>query len=211
MSSGSALGSAPVPEKASAKETEVSPGPTTDWNLGAAGSVMSNTVITLVRSHETNAMVRPSDSVATCTTDLSVILVQAPELTAKKAFDFNSTVNSRRLSTLVYHSAHDISNIPRNIVRIFPADGLPLAGRQSTPGLDAHLDALRLCALVIRAAVVAILEVLTEVILVHFRVEHLWEVGHVKLLDQVAAGMTPLQQHMLVARIRTGLLLSVCA
>eukprot|EP00976_Prorocentrum_cordatum_P091116 1188392-Prorocentrum_minimum.AAC.3 len=36
---------------------------------------------------------------------------QAPESTAKKAFDFNSTVDSRRLSTQVYHSAHGISNI----------------------------------------------------------------------------------------------------
>ena len=60
---------------------------------------------------------------------------QAPESTAKKAFDFNSTVDSRRLSTLVYHSAHGISNIPSNIRRIFPVDRLPWAGRQSTPGL----------------------------------------------------------------------------
>eukprot|EP00959_Pyramimonas_sp_CCMP1952_P087566 1832258-Pyramimonas_sp.AAC.1 len=28
---------------------------------------------------------------------------QAPESTAKKAFDFDSTVDRRRLSTLVYH------------------------------------------------------------------------------------------------------------
>eukprot|EP00959_Pyramimonas_sp_CCMP1952_P196478 4108065-Pyramimonas_sp.AAC.1 len=41
----------------------------------------------------------------------------------------------RRLSTLLYHSAHGISNIPSNITRIFPADRLPLAGRQSTPRL----------------------------------------------------------------------------
>eukprot|EP00976_Prorocentrum_cordatum_P108391 1194835-Prorocentrum_minimum.AAC.3 len=40
-----------------------------------------------------------------------------------------------RLSTLAYHSAHSISNIPSNIRRIFPVDRLPLAGRQSTPGL----------------------------------------------------------------------------
>eukprot|EP00976_Prorocentrum_cordatum_P106842 1194531-Prorocentrum_minimum.AAC.8 len=46
---------------------------------------------------------------------------------AKKAFEFNSTVDSRRLSTLVYHSAHSISNIPPNIRRIFPADRLPHA------------------------------------------------------------------------------------
>eukprot|EP00976_Prorocentrum_cordatum_P090676 1188213-Prorocentrum_minimum.AAC.2 len=39
------------------------------------------------------------------------------------------------LLTLVHHSAHGISNIPPNILRIFPADRLPLAGRQSTPGL----------------------------------------------------------------------------
>eukprot|EP00976_Prorocentrum_cordatum_P062971 1176914-Prorocentrum_minimum.AAC.6 len=64
---------------------------------------------------------------------------QAPESTAKKAFDFNSTVDSRRLSTLVYHSAHGISNIPSNILRIFPVDILPLAGRQSTPGLVTRL------------------------------------------------------------------------
>ena len=50
---------------------------------------------------------------------------QAPESTAKKAFDFNSTVDSRRLSTLVYHSAHGISNILPNIRRVFPADRLP--------------------------------------------------------------------------------------
>eukprot|EP00976_Prorocentrum_cordatum_P112717 1195579-Prorocentrum_minimum.AAC.4 len=49
---------------------------------------------------------------------------QAPESTAKKAFDFNSTVDSRRLSTLVHHSAHDISNILPNIRGIFPADRL---------------------------------------------------------------------------------------
>eukprot|EP00976_Prorocentrum_cordatum_P082339 1184772-Prorocentrum_minimum.AAC.5 len=48
---------------------------------------------------------------------------QAPESTAKKA-DFNSTVDSRRLLTLVYHSAHDVSNIPPNIRRIFPTDRL---------------------------------------------------------------------------------------
>eukprot|EP00959_Pyramimonas_sp_CCMP1952_P147826 3093807-Pyramimonas_sp.AAC.1 len=65
--------------------------------------------------------------------------VQATGSTAKKAFDFSSTVDSRRLSTLVYHSAHVISNIPSNIRRIFPADRLPLASRQSTPGLDAVL------------------------------------------------------------------------
>eukprot|EP00976_Prorocentrum_cordatum_P100343 1192194-Prorocentrum_minimum.AAC.2 len=41
-----------------------------------------------------------------------------------------------RLSTLVYHSAHGISDIPGNIRRIFPADRLSLAGRQSTPGLE---------------------------------------------------------------------------
>eukprot|EP00976_Prorocentrum_cordatum_P090877 1188291-Prorocentrum_minimum.AAC.3 len=64
---------------------------------------------------------------------------QAPESMAKKAFDFNSTVDSRRLSTLVYHSAHGISNIPSNIQRIFPADRLPLAGRQSTPGLGSDV------------------------------------------------------------------------
>eukprot|EP00959_Pyramimonas_sp_CCMP1952_P446142 9340783-Pyramimonas_sp.AAC.1 len=40
-----------------------------------------------------------------------------------------------RLPTLVYHSAHGISNIPSNIRRVFPTDRLPLAGRQSTPGL----------------------------------------------------------------------------
>eukprot|EP00976_Prorocentrum_cordatum_P062704 1176818-Prorocentrum_minimum.AAC.3 len=51
---------------------------------------------------------------------------QAPELTAKKVFDFNSTVHSRRLSTLVYHSAHGISNILPNIRRIFPTDRLPI-------------------------------------------------------------------------------------
>eukprot|EP00976_Prorocentrum_cordatum_P046364 937231-Prorocentrum_minimum.AAC.3 len=59
---------------------------------------------------------------------------RAPESTAKKAFDFNSTVGSRRLSTLVNHSAHNISNISPNIRRLFPVDRLPLAGRQSTPG-----------------------------------------------------------------------------
>eukprot|EP00976_Prorocentrum_cordatum_P095630 1190250-Prorocentrum_minimum.AAC.9 len=42
-----------------------------------------------------------------------------------------------RLSTLVYHSAHGISNISHNIRRLFPADRLPLAGRQSTPWLGA--------------------------------------------------------------------------
>eukprot|EP00976_Prorocentrum_cordatum_P061509 1176337-Prorocentrum_minimum.AAC.2 len=42
--------------------------------------------------------------------------------------------NSRQ-STLVYHSAHGILNIPPNIRRTFPADRLPLAGRQSTPRL----------------------------------------------------------------------------
>ena len=68
--------------------------------------------------------------------------VCSPESTAKKAFDFNSTVDSRRLSTLVYHSAHGISNIPPNTRRIFPAHRLPLAGRQSTPGL-ASLAAVR--------------------------------------------------------------------
>eukprot|EP00976_Prorocentrum_cordatum_P087130 1186778-Prorocentrum_minimum.AAC.1 len=48
---------------------------------------------------------------------------QAPESTPKKAFDFNSTVDSRRqASTLVDHSAHGISNIPPNIRRTFPAD-----------------------------------------------------------------------------------------
>eukprot|EP00976_Prorocentrum_cordatum_P003649 71293-Prorocentrum_minimum.AAC.1 len=36
----------------------------------------------------------------------------------KKAFDFNSTVDSCRLSTLAYHSAHGVSNIPPNIQRI---------------------------------------------------------------------------------------------
>ena len=41
---------------------------------------------------------------------------QAPESTAKKAFDFNSTVDSRRLSTLVVnHSAHGISNLLPNL------------------------------------------------------------------------------------------------
>eukprot|EP00976_Prorocentrum_cordatum_P012820 256344-Prorocentrum_minimum.AAC.1 len=59
---------------------------------------------------------------------------QAPESAARKAFDFNSTVDRRRLSTLVYHSTHGISNIPLNIRRIFPVDRLPLAGRQSTSG-----------------------------------------------------------------------------
>eukprot|EP00959_Pyramimonas_sp_CCMP1952_P447342 9366536-Pyramimonas_sp.AAC.1 len=45
---------------------------------------------------------------------------------AKKAFDFNSTVDSRRLSKLViYHSAHGVSNILPNIRRIFPVDRLP--------------------------------------------------------------------------------------
>eukprot|EP00959_Pyramimonas_sp_CCMP1952_P403065 8445387-Pyramimonas_sp.AAC.2 len=63
---------------------------------------------------------------------------QAPESTAKKALDFNSTVGSRRLSTRVYHSTHSISNIPSNIRRIFPADILPLAGQQSTPGRGIH-------------------------------------------------------------------------
>ena len=72
-------------------------------------------------------------------------LEQAPESTAKKAFDFNSTVDSRRLSTLVYHSAHGISNIPPNIRRIFPADRLPLAGRQSTPGLGAKHEQNMFC------------------------------------------------------------------
>eukprot|EP00976_Prorocentrum_cordatum_P111726 1195414-Prorocentrum_minimum.AAC.4 len=42
---------------------------------------------------------------------------------------------NNRQSTLVYHSAHGISNIPPNIRHIFPADRLPLVGRQSTPGL----------------------------------------------------------------------------
>eukprot|EP00976_Prorocentrum_cordatum_P083716 1185353-Prorocentrum_minimum.AAC.1 len=51
----------------------------------------------------------------------------------KGRLQFNS-----RQSTLVYHSAHGISNIPSNIRRIFPVDRLPLAGRQSTPGLDVH-------------------------------------------------------------------------
>eukprot|EP00976_Prorocentrum_cordatum_P094251 1189720-Prorocentrum_minimum.AAC.2 len=60
---------------------------------------------------------------------------RAPESTAETAFDFSSTVHSRRLSTLVYHSAHGVSNIPPNIRRTFPAGGLPLAGRQSNPGL----------------------------------------------------------------------------
>eukprot|EP00976_Prorocentrum_cordatum_P083351 1185202-Prorocentrum_minimum.AAC.1 len=69
---------------------------------------------------------------------------QAPESTAKKAFDFSSTVDRRRLSTLVYHSAHGISNIPSNIRRIFPADRLPLAGRQTTPGLGAYTSTLML-------------------------------------------------------------------
>ena len=50
---------------------------------------------------------------------------QGMESTAKKAFDFNSTVDSRRLSTLVYHSAHGVSNIRPNIRRIFPVDRLP--------------------------------------------------------------------------------------
>eukprot|EP00959_Pyramimonas_sp_CCMP1952_P265737 5555952-Pyramimonas_sp.AAC.1 len=36
---------------------------------------------------------------------------------------------------LVYHSVRSISNIPLDIRRIFPVDRLPLAGRQSTPGL----------------------------------------------------------------------------
>eukprot|EP00976_Prorocentrum_cordatum_P073525 1181129-Prorocentrum_minimum.AAC.1 len=40
-----------------------------------------------------------------------------------------------RAETQVNHSAHSISNIPPNIRRIFPAGGLPLAVRQSTPGL----------------------------------------------------------------------------
>eukprot|EP00976_Prorocentrum_cordatum_P007709 153662-Prorocentrum_minimum.AAC.4 len=66
--------------------------------------------------------------------------VRTPESThdgQQGAFDFNSTVDSRRrLSTLVYHSAHVISNILSNIRRIFPIDRLPLAGRQSTPGLE---------------------------------------------------------------------------
>eukprot|EP00976_Prorocentrum_cordatum_P114581 1195869-Prorocentrum_minimum.AAC.2 len=50
---------------------------------------------------------------------------RAPESATKKAFDFNSTVDSRRLSTLVYHSARSISNIPPNSRHIFPADGPP--------------------------------------------------------------------------------------
>eukprot|EP00959_Pyramimonas_sp_CCMP1952_P451824 9459789-Pyramimonas_sp.AAC.6 len=50
---------------------------------------------------------------------------RALESTAQKAFDFNSTVDSRRLSTLINHSAHDIPNILPNIRRIFPADRLP--------------------------------------------------------------------------------------
>ena len=75
-----------------------------------------------------------------CRTHTSASLVsppgQAPESTAKKAFDFNSTADSRRpSSTLAYHSAHGISNIPSKIRRTFPANRLPLAGRQSTPGL----------------------------------------------------------------------------
>eukprot|EP00976_Prorocentrum_cordatum_P024434 497331-Prorocentrum_minimum.AAC.1 len=41
---------------------------------------------------------------------------QAPESTAKQAFAFNSTVDSRRLSILVFSTCH-------------------MAGRQSTPGL----------------------------------------------------------------------------
>eukprot|EP00976_Prorocentrum_cordatum_P048156 972349-Prorocentrum_minimum.AAC.1 len=44
--------------------------------------------------------------------------------------------STSKLSTLVNHSAHGISNIPSNIRRIFPAERLPLAGRQSTPGLE---------------------------------------------------------------------------
>eukprot|EP00959_Pyramimonas_sp_CCMP1952_P284287 5942614-Pyramimonas_sp.AAC.2 len=52
----------------------------------------------------------------------------SPGVDGKKlAFNFNSTVDSRRLSTLVYHSTHGISNILSNIRRIFPADRLPLA------------------------------------------------------------------------------------
>eukprot|EP00976_Prorocentrum_cordatum_P099722 1191944-Prorocentrum_minimum.AAC.1 len=50
---------------------------------------------------------------------------KTPESTAKKAFDFNSTVHSRRLLTLVYHSAHSISNTPPNVRRVFPADRPP--------------------------------------------------------------------------------------
>eukprot|EP00976_Prorocentrum_cordatum_P080958 1184185-Prorocentrum_minimum.AAC.2 len=64
---------------------------------------------------------------------------RAPESTAEKAFDFNSTVDSRRLSTLVYHSAHSISIFPSTIGCIFPADRMTLAGRQSTPGLDTDI------------------------------------------------------------------------
>ena len=69
-------------------------------------------------------------------------LLQAKESTAKKAFATSiqqSTVDSCRLSTLVYHSAHSVSNIPPDIRHIFPADRLPvchMAGRQSTPGLE---------------------------------------------------------------------------
>ena len=48
------------------------------------------------------------------------------------------STSSRRLSTLVYHSAHSISNNPSNNRRIFPADRLPSAGRQSTPGLEPY-------------------------------------------------------------------------
>eukprot|EP00959_Pyramimonas_sp_CCMP1952_P181814 3801541-Pyramimonas_sp.AAC.2 len=40
------------------------------------------------------------------------------------------------VSSLVYRSAHGISNIPSNIRRIFPSDRLSLAGRQSTSGLE---------------------------------------------------------------------------
>eukprot|EP00959_Pyramimonas_sp_CCMP1952_P308764 6461883-Pyramimonas_sp.AAC.4 len=65
-------------------------------------------------------------------------IYQAPESTTKKALDFSSTVDSRRLSTLVYRSAHGISNTPLNNGRIFPADRLSLAGRQSTPELDIY-------------------------------------------------------------------------
>eukprot|EP00976_Prorocentrum_cordatum_P106999 1194567-Prorocentrum_minimum.AAC.2 len=50
---------------------------------------------------------------------------------------FNSRQSSTTVDTLVYHSAHSVSNIPSAYVYSLLID-CPLAGRQSTLGLDAR-------------------------------------------------------------------------